>query len=371
LYISFSMDFCLPIFPLAYLSLRKYSASHATLGSLLFTIAIGSVVGMPFTGWLTLRFGSRGLTVISGLLIAVLLITIPHIQELWGLRVVFFLLGLSNGAMDVSMNGQAVYVERAYDKPIMSSFHGFFSLGMALGAGTSSLFSQWNIGMGMHLMIVCAVGFICYLAMYGRLIPDPPQAASDASGPAFRLPVLAVIPIGIIAFCCMSAEGTMMDWSAIYMNTVVGSSLAFSALSLGIFGAAMTVGRFVGDYFTTLWGNKKLLIIDTLLSIGGMCLVIGVANVWATLLGYVLLGLGLATIVPIVYSAAGNLPGVAPGVGIAMATTIGYAGFFVGPPLIGYIGDHMGLRWGFVYTCVLLVIMMVLILAYFKEYRKK
>jgi MFS family permease len=145
------------------------------------------------------------------------------------------------------------------------------------------------------------------------------------------------------------------------MNRVIGASESFSALAFGAFGAGMTTGRFTGDYFTMRFGKKKLLLADGLLAITGLAIALGFVSVGSTFLGFFLAGLGLATIVPIIYTTAGNAPGVSPSIGIAMATTIGYAGFFVGPPVIGYLADGYGLRIGLAFPLLLLAIMLVLI----------
>ncbi len=152
----------------------------------------------------------------------------------------------------------------------------------------------------------------------------------------------------------MLGEGTIIDWSAIYMNKVIGESEAMGAIAFGSFGISMMIGRITGDYLTQKLGKKRLLIIDALMAIFGLGIVILFVSLWSTLLGFFLAGLGLSTVVPIIYTTAGNTPGVSPSVGIAMATTIGYSGFFVGPPTIGYLADTYGLRFGLIFTLLLL-----------------
>ena len=160
----------------------------------------------------------------------------------------------------------------------------------------------------------------------------------------------------------MSGEGAMADWSAIYLNKVVGQSEYFSAIGYGVFATAMTIGRVFGDYFTERMGKYKLLIYNSIFSVSGLAIVLIFATTGATLIGLFLVGIGLATIVPIVYSSAGNMKGIDPSVGIAMATTIGYTGFFVGPPMIGFLSDVYGLRIGLGFVLVLFVAMLFLVL---------
>lgn len=153
----------------------------------------------------------------------------------------------------------------------------------------------------------------------------------------------------------------MTDWSAIFMNTVVGASEAFSAFAFGVYATTMTIGRLVGDRLTQRWGSDRLLTFDGILAITGLGLVVLFPSMIPSLIGFAMIGLGISTIVPIIYSRSGNIKGVNPSVGIAMATTIGYAGFFVGPPVIGFLADWIGLRFGFLFILILLVLMLLTI----------
>ncbi len=333
--------------------------SHSSLGTLLFILALGAVIGMPFTGWLAVRYGSAFITKLFAIILCSAIAMIGFPSTLAVESIVFFAIGLFNGGMDVTMNEQAVLVERLWKKPIMSSFHGLWSVGMAAGAGTGALFSKTHTDLSIHFITVAVISCLTLMWASRYLIKEKP--VRTGSEKTFVLPKRMIVPLGFIAFCGMLSEGSVGDWSAIFMNKVIGASESFSALAFGAFAAGMTTGRFTGDYFTMHYGKKKLLIADGLLAFAGLALVLGVASVWSTFLGFFLAGLGLATVVPVIYTTAGNAPGVSPSVGIAMATTIGYAGFFVGPPVIGYLADSFGLRIGLMFPLLLLVIMLVLI----------
>ncbi|MDA8972302.1 MFS transporter, partial [bacterium] len=190
----------------------------------------------------------------------------------------------------------------------------------------------------------------------------PEEEEKREKGVSFVLPTKAIIPLGIVAFCCMSGEGAMADWSAIYLNKVVGQSEYFSAIGYGVFAIAMTIGRVFGDYFTERIGKYKLMIYNSMFSVVGLVILLSFATTGATLVGLFLVGIGLATIVPIVYSSAGNMNGIDPSIGIAMATTIGYTGFFVGPPMIGFLSDAFGLRVGLGFVLILFIAMLLLVI---------
>ena len=341
---------------------KLYNISHATLGTLLLCSAAGAITAMPFAGYLTVLFGSRRITIFTGATMASLLIMIPLLSNLWFIGALFFLFGVLSGSEDVAMNGQAVYVERMYQKPILSSFHGIWSVGTALGAGCGALMAKFEIALFNHFIVVSIFCLALILWASFNLISDEMSKIemNTEGGTTFRLPTKAIVPIGLIAFCGMTGEGSIADWSALYMNKEIGQSEAFSALTFGAFATAMTIGRIFGDYFTGKYGKRNMLIFNSLAAIGGLSLALLTAIPFIVLLGFFIVGLSLATIVPIVYSTAGNTEGVAPSVGIAMATTIGYAGFFVGPPVIGYIADEFSLRIGLLFSLFLFVIMFFL-----------
>ncbi|MEZ4883166.1 MAG: MFS transporter [Chitinophagales bacterium] len=345
-----------------------FGVSNTGLGSLLLVSAMGALIAMPFAGWMTTQFGTKRITTLAALILCAVVPFVPMYANLLIISFLFFTLGLASGAMDVAMNGQAVFVERKWGKPIMSSFHAIFSIGMALGAFAGSWFANIHTDLTIHFFIVAGIGIIACVVAANYLVKDTPSSADlalqkeDKSESSFRLPTKAILPLGIIAFCGMTGEGSMADWSAIFMHNEIGESLAFSALAFGSFSVAMTIGRIFGDYFTEKLGKRKLLICDSLIAIAGLSIALIFATAWTTLLGFFLVGLGLATVVPIIYSAAGNTEGVSPSVGIAMATTIGYAGFFVGPPTIGFLADVYGLRIGLCFTLLLFTVMFGLIL---------
>jgi MFS family permease len=346
---------------------RLYGVSNATLGTILLCSAAGAIGAMPFAGLLTVRFGSRLVTIATGIAFIFLIPLIPILSNVWMLSSLFFLFGVLGGSEDVAMNGQAVFVERLYNKPILSSFHGAWSVGTALGAGFGALFAKFGVGLFTHFLTISALSLPLIVWAALNLIKDDPlsmateNSEKDANTSTFRWPTKAILPLGVIAFCGMTGEGAIGDWAAIYMHKVIGQDEAFSALAFGAFATAMTFGRLTGDYFTEKFGKRKQLINSCLLAIIGLILALSFNNPWVVLLGFFIVGLGISTIVPIVYSTAGNTEGVSPSVGIAMATTIGYSGFFVGPPTIGYLSDVFSLRIGLTFALMLFVIMLIFV----------
>jgi len=339
-----------------------FNVSNSTLGTMLFTTAVGALVAMPLTGWLTTRLNSGKLTIYAGLLFCCVVPFIPYSQNIWMGRASFFMTGFFSGAMDITMNGQAVFVERKYKKTIMSSFHAAYSIGMALGAGTGALFANYHYPLRYHLIYV-AVGSIIVLAIVSPVIlehqADNKAIAAGKSGKQ-RIPLLIWL-IAVIGFCGMTGEGSMVDWSAIYMHTVVGRTKAFSALAVGSFATAMTIGRLFGDRLIDRIGKQTILFCSCFAAITGLSIALLFISAPVVLTGLFLVGLGLSNVVPVTYSTAGNIKGIEPAAGIAIASTIGYSGFFIGPPAIGYLADAYGLRIGLCFTLALFLLMLAMI----------
>ena len=337
---------------------EQFSIDNGTLGFVLLASSIGAIGAMPFTGWFIIRFGSRRITLFSIFLYCLLVPFVPWTFYLTGLMTLFFLMGISAGMLDVSMNAQAVMVEKELGKPIMTSFHALFSIGMMLGAGMGSLFSLLNTPLFTHLGIITIISVIISFFMRYYLIHDKPIAKQE--GPAFRLPNAAMISIGIIAFCSMLGEGAMADWSTIYLEKVSNADASLAPLGLAAFALAMTIGRIVGDNARSRLGDQRLILICGIIASAGLSISILLHDPYVVIIGFFLVGIGLSAVVPIAYSIAGNTPDLPPGVGLAMVTTVGYSGFLVGPPIIGFIADWQTLRVAFTFVLLLFLGMIIL-----------
>jgi len=337
-----------------------YHADNGDIGLVLLVMSLGAVVAMPFTGWVIIKNGSRRITLAAVVLYSAIVAFIPLIPNIYALGALYFCMGVVTGMLDVAMNAQAVMVEQLYKKPIMTSFHAFFSIGMALGAWNGALLTELHVDLFDHFLMVAAASLLVTVWIGRNLIHDKPDPHAHADGPLFRLPNAALLGMGIIAFCCMLGEGAMSDWSVNYMENIVKSSKTLAPIALSAFATAMTVGRIFGDAVRARLGDKKLIVYGGLFSTAGLLLtlVLPYANVAIT--GFFLVGLGLSTIVPIAYSIAGNTRSLPSGVGLAMVTTVGYSGFLFGPPIIGFLADASSLRFSLMVVVLLFVIMTLL-----------
>lgn len=197
---------------------RFFGINNAELGLVLFCIALGSIVSMPLAGWLGSKFGSDAIVKVSALLFCLAIPLVGISQNQWTIRLCFFFLGAASGSMDVTMNGQAVLVERLWGKVIFSSFHAVFSIGMAMGAALGGVFSSFQVALQSHLVVISTFGLLLCVWASTKLIKDTPTAnetiVSEGKTDKF-LAFKTILPFGIIAFCCMTGEGSMVDWSAI------------------------------------------------------------------------------------------------------------------------------------------------------------
>ena len=304
------------------------------LGILLLTIAAGAMAAMPVAGWLTTHWGTRRATLWAAFLFALtttLLIGTSHVA---GLFVAAFAFGAANGALDVSMNANASEVEIARGTPTMSSFHAFFSLGGLVGAAGGGLLVEHGFGDGRGALAFSVVTIAAVLLTSRRVLHTP---AHGSGGNHFALPRGPALFLGLLALLCMAVEGALVDWSALLMTERTGATPGSAALGYSAFSIAMAACRFAGDRLTVRFGSPTLMIVGGVSILLGLLIAVASTHYALSAVGFALVGLGAANVVPLIFAAAANIPGTAPGVGVATAATVGYTGLLLGPPVIGWI----------------------------------
>jgi hypothetical protein len=312
-------------------------------------MAVGALVGIPLSGYCAARFGSRAVVHATA---AAFCITLPLpllAASLPALVATLVVLGAANGALDVSMNTQAVAVERRWSRPILSSFHGLWSLGGLAGAGVAALALRAGIAPWPHIVVAAIVCGTAALVACRGLLRDADDGAGD--GPHFARPTRELALLGGVAFFGLMTEGAVGDWGAIYIRRSLGADAATGALGFAAFSGTMAAGRFLGDGIVARVGDSRLVRTATALGALGFGIALFVGTPAAAIAGCAAVGLGIANLVPIVFRLAGNVPGVAPSHGIAAVGTAGYAGFLAGPPLIGLAAEAFGLA-GALWTLV-------------------
>ena len=316
--------------------------SDGQLGLALLGMAIGALIAFPITGFLTSRFGSRNVTLVTGVLYCMILPLLTLAVSLPMLALTLLAFGAFNGSMDVAMNAHGVEVEERAGRRILSSLHGMWSLGGLIGAGLGVLAAHQGLSPGTHLTVMGALLAVILVLVAPRLLASRPTRRSG--DPVFSLPTPALLGFGLIAVCAFLSEGAMADWSAVYLRDTLQTSAAFAAVGYAAFSLTMTAGRFTGDALVTRLGPVRTVRYGGLLAGLGLGTALLLGSPVFTLVGFACVGLGLAAIAPLVFSAAARTPGVSSGTAIAAVATMGYAGFLAGPPLIGVIAEGVTMR---------------------------
>lgn len=326
-----------------------------TLGLLILLFGVGAITAMPWSGYLMSRRGSR--TVVLGFAtvaaFGLLFVALAPNVALAGVALLLF--GGLIGGMDVAMNANAVAVERHMSRAIMSSSHAFWSLGGFFGGGAGGLIIQ-NYGHLSHAIGVTIVAFAVFALAARHVIADKPHP-HEHEHHKFSLPkTLTVYLVGLMAFFSMIPEGAVLDWAALYLQQERGTDLATAGFAFGLFAGAMAVMRFLGDGVRNRFGAVNTLRVSSLIAAAGM-LVAGLAShPWLVIVAFAISGIGIANIVPIIFSAGGNQPGMASTTGMSVVTTMGYSGILLAPAAIGFTAEHTGFSIVFVALSGLLVV---------------
>lgn len=335
---------------------EAYALSNAQLGTALFAIAIGSLIGMPLAGALTMRLDSAVLARACALAFIAGIAAIPYAPSFIGLFAVLLFLGASNGAFGVAMNSQAALLENRLGTPVMSACHGVFSLGTLGGSLSSGAIAEIGVPADVHLTGVAAVLLAIAAMTFRSLVRDLP-----AQGKAtFAKPDKDLLAFGVLAFCVLFAEGSVTDWSAVYLREQLDAGPGLAAAGYAGFGCAMAVGRLLGDRLRTRFGTTRLLMGAGLLALIGVLVTLTAETVSVAVAGFVLLGAGLSIVFPTVLATAANYAQDRADTTIAAVSTFGYFGFLLGPPAIGYLAEATGLRGGLALVAICAVAIVVL-----------
>jgi MFS family permease len=307
------------------------------LSMVLLTVAGGALLAMPLMGGLTGRWGTRRMVLLSGFAFAAMTPLIMGAPSLPLLFIAAFLFGVSNGALDVAMNANASEVETARGLPTMSSFHGFFSLGGLFGAGLGGLLVGQGLGHGQGALMVGVVTAVVLALSAPRVMGF---AATHGAGSHFSLPRGAALGLGLLALLCFAVEGALVDWSALLMQERTGATPASAALGFSAFSIAMAACRFAGDRLIVRFGALRIMVVGGLAMFAGLALAVASTHFVLSAVGFALVGLGAANVVPLLFGAAARIPGMSAGNGVAAVATLGYGGLLLAPPVLGWVAMH-------------------------------
>jgi len=337
--------------PLVPFAKARTDLDTGALGLLLLCLGAGSIVAMPLAGALASWFGCRRVLVGSTVLICVALPLLATVSNIPLLVVALFGFGAGLGSLDCVMNIQAVIVERASRRPMMSGFHGLFSVGGIIGAGGVS--GLLSVGASPLIAMLCVT-----VGIVGALIKAAPHLlpyGGEQVGPAFAIPHGIVLFIGMLCFIMFLTEGAVLDWSAIFLTSVRGVVPSYGGLGYAAFALTMTVGRLTGDAIVRRIGRTRVLVIGSLCGTAGLALAALFPSWISGILGFALVGAGCSNIVPVLFTAVGRQKVMPEHVAVPGITTLGYAGILAGPAAIGFVAHATSLSVAFLAVGLLLV----------------
>jgi predicted MFS family arabinose efflux permease len=325
--------------------------SAGALGALLLCLGVGSILALPLGGLMCSRFGCRAVIVSATAVICLALPILAVASYLPLLIVTLFLFGSAVASVDCAMNIQAIIVERASGHPMMSGFHGLFSVGgVAAAAGVSLLLLMGTTPLMATLGVVLVI-----IASLGIAAPHLLAEVASGHGPALALPRGVVLFIGGLCFICFLTEGAALDWSAVFLTSVRHIPAAYAGLGYAAFAAAMTIGRLSGDRIVKQLGARPVIVGGALCAVAGLALATLAPGWEASIAGYALVGAGCSNIVPVLYTAAGRQTAMPHHAAISAITTMGYAGILIGPAAIGFVAHASSLSAALLAVALLLV----------------
>lgn len=334
---------------------KQLHLDNGQLGTALLALPVGLMLTMPFTKWLLTRYSSRAVMLAGTLFLSVILVLIGFVNSFWQLLVLLFFFGSARNLMTLSINTQGVTVQALYPKSIMAAFHGIWSLACFAGAGVSVIVLYFNVSTAYHFTIVSIVLAALSLYFIGDTInqqPDLEQTRQEElKSPwwsrAYALPDKYLLNFALICFACMACENTMYDWSANYFKIQVNPDKTMYTAALEVFLTAVTIGRFLGDRIVNNIGIKKVLRLSGVLIFCGLAVTVALPSMITVAMGYVLVGFGVSCVVPMVFSLAGKSKHMSSSSALASISTVGYMGFIIIPPFVGWVAKAVNLRLSF------------------------
>ncbi|MFV8466254.1 MFS transporter [Flavobacterium sp. LB1P62] len=332
--------------------------SEAQFGAVLFAFPIGLILTMPFTGRLLNKYSSRYCMLLGAILFNFFLALPGFTAFVWQLVIILLLFGASRNILNLSMNAQALEVQKLYPKSIMTTFHAVWSLAGFAGAGLGYVMVTQNIAPSYHLLGISVAMMAITACFYPMTIQTEPLQEKRKF---FSMPDKNLIKFALICFVAMACENTMYDWSGIYFQNILHASPKLTTAAFVFFMTAVTLGRFLGDFAVMKFGIKQILLISGVFITVGFLICFLLPFIYPTIVGYFFIGIGVSCVVPLIFSIAGKSKGLSNGNALTSISTIGYLGFLIVPPMVGFISEILSMKWAFLIMAFLGVIMILMV----------
>ena len=338
--------------------------NDAELGAMLFFLPVGSFLGIPISGSLTSIYGSNRMLKIAAIIYPLSLTLIGTITQTWQLGICLFIFGMAGNFYNVAVNTQAVVLSKLFEKSIISTFHGFWSLAGFVGGLIGGLFVAKQITPIYQFMFVALISIIYLVFAHPYLMPS--EKNKQPLNKMWNKPSALMLQFGFIALGNMICEGMMFDWSGLYFQKVALVPNEYRTMGYICFMACMTIGRMFADILINYWGARKQLMLSGLLVTVGLIVAVIMPGMIISAIGFMLVGFGVSSVIPTIYGTVGR--SAAPGqasIALASVSSIGFFGFLIGPPIIGFLSQAIGLRWAF------LTVSLLGLATFFQSYRLK
>ncbi len=340
--------------------------SDAQFGGMLLFLPLGSFIGIPISGSLTTRYGSNKMLKMASVLYPLALVNIGWAAGtfVWHLAIALFVFGMIGNLFNVSVNTQAVELAKLFDKSIISSFHGFWSLAGFVGGLIGSYFIAASMSPMMQFIVILSIGYLFLFLTHQHLLHS--ESSKQSIKKMWTKPTPLMFQFGLIALSNMVCEGMMFDWSGVFYQSVVKVSESQRTIGYISFMACMTTGRMFADALINYWGPRKQLMLSGLLVTLGLVTAIIYPSIITSTIGFMLVGFGVSSVIPTIYGSVGKSaePGQAS-IALASVSSIGFFGFLIGPPIVGFLSGALGLRWAF------LTISLLGLVTFIQSYRLK
>ncbi len=324
--------------------------SDGLMGSILFALPAGQMLTMPFSGYLASKYGSKKIMHFAPPMYALAMVSLSFATSPVQLAFALFFFGITGNISNIAINTQAVAAEKMFRRPIMASFHGSWSLAGFAGALIGLLMGILQLSPMYHFLMVAAVAIASTVMNSNYLLAD--VSSKTEKKKFFTKPDVFLLSLGVIGFFAMSCEGAMFDWSGVYFKDIVGATGGWITLGYASFMVMMTSGRFIGNKVITKFGQKKLMQINGGLIAAGLLIAVVFPTIPTAVFGFLLVGFGVSTNIPIVFSLTGSHKTMAASKALATVSSISYLGFLLGPPMIGYISEAFNLRISYLLIAV-------------------